>query len=129
MVAAASLTAACGGSGDASDPGSSQPNSGDASGPGASQPNSGDASGPGSNQPIGAAPVWAPIPDQVWTVGVPVTLDLSQYCTDPDGDPLVFTLDQLLPPGLTINGSVISGTPTAAFDTRPFVATADDGKA
>lgn len=104
LVAAASLNVACGG--------------------GKSEPVPVETAGP-----AGSPPVWALIPDQVWTVGVPVTLDLSQYCTDPNGDQISFTLDQPLPPGLSLSGNVISGTPTAAFDVRTFVATADDGKA
>ena len=73
-----------------------------------------------------AVPVWTTIPAQVWTVGVPVRLDLAAYCTDADGDPLSFTLDQPLPPGVALNGGVISGTPSGPFSARPFVATGDD---
>ena len=72
------------------------------------------------------APVWKRIPDQVWAISVPVYLDLASYCTDADGDPLTFDLDQALPPGLALNGSVISGTPSALFSATPFIATADD---
>lgn len=78
--------------------------------------------GPG-NRP----PAWTSVPDQTWVVGVPVLLDLAAYCTDPDGDALTFSLDLALPPGLTLSGSVISGTPTAVFATASFTATADDG--
>ena len=73
-----------------------------------------------------APPTWSTIPNQAWTVGVPVSLNLASYCTDPDGNPLTFTLDRALPPGLTLNGSIISGTPTATFASTSFVATADD---
>jgi len=73
-----------------------------------------------------AGPSWAPIPDQVWAVDVPVYLDLANYCTDPDGDPLSFALDQPLPPDITLNGSVISGTPSSPFSTTQIVAIADD---
>lgn len=73
------------------------------------------------------APVWSVIPDQTWVVGVPVLLDLAAYCTDPDGDALSFSLDLALPPGVTLSGSVISGTPTAEFAQATFVATAADG--
>ena len=71
-------------------------------------------------------PVWATIPDQVWAVGVPVYLDLADYCTDPDGDPLRFFLNQPLPPNVTLNGSVISGIPSTLFSTTQIVAIADD---
>jgi hypothetical protein len=75
------------------------------------------------------APVWTTIPDQVWVVGVPVHLDLANYFTDPEGDALTFALSAPLPDGLTLTGSVISGTPTAVFAAAPYTATADDGRA
>lgn len=75
-----------------------------------------------------APPVWSTVPNQLWTVGVPVNLNLASYCTDPDGNPLTFTLDRALPPGLTLNGSVISGTPTGTFASASFVATANDNQ-
>lgn len=74
----------------------------------------------------GAVPVWATIPDQYWSVGVPVHFDLAAYCTDADGDPLLFDLDQQLPHGVTLNGSVISGTPTGLVPATQYIATADD---
>ena len=73
-----------------------------------------------------AVPVWTTIPNQSWTVGVPVSLNLSAYCTDQDGGTLLYSLDRQLPPGVTLNGSIISGTPTASFAAAPFIATADD---
>ena len=75
---------------------------------------------------LAAVPVWTAIPPQVWTLGVPVYLDLAAYCTDPDGDPLTFSLSQALPPGVTLSGSVISGTPSVVFAQQSFIATADD---
>lgn len=75
-----------------------------------------------------AAPVWDRIPDQHWAVGEPVFLDLAEFVTDPDGDALTFTLgDTQLPPGVTFDGRVISGTPTAEFATTVVDVTADDG--
>ncbi len=74
-----------------------------------------------------ASPLWTAIPDQTWAVGVPVYLDLSSYCTDPDGDALTFQLSPILPAGVMLSGSVISGTPTALFSATSFIATADDG--
>src|SRR5262245_30057865 len=70
-------------------------------------------------------PAWLTIPDQVWVVGIPVHLDLAEYCTDADGDELSFALSESLPPGLTLEGSVISGTPTGPFDATAFVAMAE----
>jgi len=76
---------------------------------------------------LAAAPVWtANIPNQVWTVGVPVSLDLSAYCNDPDGDSLTYSLDRSLPPGVTRTGAIISGTPTSTFASTTFTATAED---
>jgi hypothetical protein len=88
----------------------------------------GTATGSGTSTGNGA-PEWSTIPDQEWVVGVPVELDLADYCTDPDGDQLAFSLDGQLPPGLTLEGSVIRGTPTAEFAETSMVATADDGRA
>ena len=73
------------------------------------------------------APVWVTIPNQFWEVGQPVFLDLADYVSDPDGDALSISLDLALPPGVTLNGSVISGTPVADFPTTQYEATADDG--
>ncbi|MES9943931.1 MAG: hypothetical protein ABW080_03115 [Candidatus Thiodiazotropha sp.] len=67
------------------------------------------------------------IPPQTWTVGDPVHLDLNDYVTDPEGDALTFSLDRPLPDGVTLNGSVISGTPTTATASTSYAATADDG--
>ncbi|MES9991790.1 MAG: hypothetical protein ABW098_07545 [Candidatus Thiodiazotropha sp.] len=72
-------------------------------------------------------PVWSTIPAQTWTVGVPVYLDLNDYVTDADGDALTITLDKALPDGVSLNGTIISGTPTAATDLASYAATADDG--
>lgn len=81
---------------------------------------------PGSAQAL--PPVWSTIPNQNWVVGQPVYLDLAAYCTDPEGQAMTFTLSRALPAGLTLVGSVISGTPTAAYATQSYVATADDGE-
>jgi hypothetical protein len=75
---------------------------------------------------LAAPPVWTTVPNQVWTVGVPVSLDLSAYCTDPEGDLLTFSLDRSLPPGVTRNGALISGTPSSAYPSTTFTATAED---
>jgi Putative Ig domain len=75
-----------------------------------------------------AVPVWATIPNQSWTVGTPVNLDLLNYCSDADADQLAISLSRSLPAGLTLSGGVISGTPTAAFASVDFVASADDGQ-
>ena len=75
-----------------------------------------------------APPVWTTVPNQLWRIGESVYLDLSDFVTDADGDELSFTLDFALPPGITIDGSVISGIPTSEFASTEFTATADDGE-
>lgn len=76
---------------------------------------------------MAAAPVWRQIPDQNWQVGKSVFLDLSDYVSDSDGDALLITLDADLPAGVRLNGSIISGVPTAEFSATNYVATAEDG--
>ena len=72
-------------------------------------------------------PEWSEIPPQEWAVGVPVFLDLADYCSQ-DPSTFFFELDQPLPPGVTLNGSVISGTPVEEFPPTEYVAIAhDDG--
>ena len=78
----------------------------------------------GANEP----PVWAPIPDQSWVVGVPVHFDLRGFCSDPDGDALTFVLTGTLPAGLTLLDGVIMGTPTEVTASASVTATADDGR-
>lgn len=85
----------------------------------------GSDSGPGGTN---EGPVWSPIPDQSWAIGVPVSFDLRDYCTDADGDTLTFSLVAPLPPGLSLEGSVISGIPTEVTSPAAFTAMADDGR-
>src|SRR6266850_458478 len=73
-----------------------------------------------------AAPVWTTIPNQDWTICVPVYLDLAAYASDRDGNPLTFELDHPLPSGVALSGGVISGTPAAIFPVKQFIAIADD---
>ena len=73
------------------------------------------------------ATLWNRIPTQAWIVGIPVYIDLSDYVTVPIGVALTISIDKTLPEGVTINGSVISGTPTAVSESVLYVATADDG--
>ena len=72
------------------------------------------------------APVWVQIPEQSWTVGAPVFLDLADYCSDPEGKALVFALNGQLPAGVTMEGSIIRGSPVSASPAVELVATADD---
>lgn len=79
------------------------------------------------NNTTSEAPIWSRIPTQSWIVGVPVFIDLADYVTDPEGDALAISLDKALPNGVTLNGSIISGTPTAVTQSATYMATADDG--
>jgi hypothetical protein len=72
-------------------------------------------------------PEWRRIPTQTWIVGETVYLDLNEYVTDPEGNSLTFFLDIDLPPGVTLNGSVISGTAMAESSVQEYTVTADDG--
>lgn len=73
-------------------------------------------------------PIWLAIPDQTWAVGVPVNFDLANYATSQIGAELLFSLNKILPNGVSLNGSVISGTPTATFSDSGYIATAEDGE-
>lgn len=59
-----------------------------------------------------------PEPDSIvfyWMQGVPITpIDLTPYCTDPEGDTLTVTAVSGLAAGLSITANVISGTPSAS---------------
>ena len=72
-------------------------------------------------------PIWSAIPDQTWAVGVPVHFDLANYATSQIGAELIFAINKALPNGVSLNGSVISGTPTDVFSETEYVATAEDG--
>ncbi|MBD2705868.1 hypothetical protein IC229_35045 [Spirosoma sp. BT702] len=57
------------------------------------------------------APTTSGIPSQSILQGQAYQLQLTNYFTDPDGQPLTFTA-QNLPAGLSVNGSLLSGTPS-----------------
>lgn len=67
-------------------------------------------------QPSNQAPQWASSVDQTPTVGVPFSLNLDTICTDPEGQPLTYTIvSGTLPAGITQSGArgqTISGTAT-----------------
>lgn len=65
------------------------------------------------------APVWASSVDQIVPLSLPMTpLSLDTLCTDPEGQPVTYTIQLgTLPAGLTQSGTrgeIISGTPTIA---------------
>ena len=70
-------------------------------------------------------PVWTLIPNIVRNIGQVVNINLLTYCSDPDGDPLVFTL--LSGPG-TISGSTYSWTVSAPIGVVTITISASDGK-
>jgi len=86
-----------------------------------------------TNQPLlhieyGTPPMMGDVPNQEGAVGRAFTLNISDYVTTTDGDPILsYTLTGTLPSGLTFNtadGS-ISGTPTA-IETQSLTVYATD---
>ncbi|MEX2141521.1 MAG: putative Ig domain-containing protein [Pirellulales bacterium] len=73
------------------------------------------------------APVITAIPDQTGTVGNAITFTAT--ATDPDGDELIFSLDNRAPAGATINPQtgVFTWTPGAATTVTFGVVVTDDG--
>ena len=66
----------------------------------------------------------SPIPDFSWNVGSPVSYDVSQHFSDPDGDPLTYSAD-VLPAGVDLVDGVLTGSPTEVY-AGPTVITATD---
>ena len=59
-----------------------------------------------------SAPVWS-ITNQALEVGVFFQIDLDTVCTDPDSDPLTYSVPSAnLPDGILLSGSTVSGVPT-----------------
>jgi len=73
-------------------------------------------------------PIWQTIPDQTWAVGVPVQLDLADYASSQISAELLFSINQALPDGVSLRGTVIKGTPTGTFSQDGYVVTAQDGQ-
>lgn len=69
----------------------------------------------------------APLPPQVLTLGVAMTpLDLSLYVMSVTGDPLVYAIvSGVLPSGVTLSGSVISGTPSTQVSSALIISVTD----
>ncbi|MBN2219132.1 MAG: hypothetical protein JW697_02520 [Kosmotogaceae bacterium] len=70
-------------------------------------------------------PVWTTIPDLIRNLGDSVNFSLSPYCSDPNGDPLTFSVAS--GPG-TIVGSNYVWTVTAPTGEKTIVVSASDGK-
>lgn len=75
------------------------------------------------------APVWASDGLQALIQNVAYSLNLDTLCTDPEGQPLTYTIvSGTLPAGLTQSGTrgqIISGTPTAAVTSNVTVRASD----
>jgi hypothetical protein len=57
--------------------------------------------------------IWSNISDQTWVVGTPVELDLAPFLEGADAAVLGIVLEGMLPAGITLDGTVLRGTPTA----------------
>ena len=81
-----------------------------------------------SIQIVNAAPVWSsPAEGSTHEIHVNTAGSITLAATDPEGESVSYTLGTL-PTGLSLNGSVISGTPTVTGNTGVAV-TASDGVA
>jgi len=73
--------------------------------------------------------VTLPLADQVHKEGAVIHIDLSNHFSDPDGDPLSFSVSNgVLPSGLFLAGSLIHGGLSAAGSYPGIAITATDGK-
>ncbi len=70
-------------------------------------------------------PLWTLIPNIIRNIGQVVNINLSTYCSDPDGDPLVFTV--VSGPG-TISGNTYSWTVSGSIGVVTITISASDGK-
>lgn len=78
--------------------------------------------------PANAAPTWTAIPDQDWIIGNSVSIDLDDFADDLDVETLTYSIvTGTLAAGLSLSGSVISGTPTTSGETDSITVRADDG--
>lgn len=57
---------------------------------------------------------------------MPISIDFNNYFTDADGDPLTCEVSNM-PPGLTLNGCVLSGT-ISVIGSRDYDVRALDNK-
>lgn len=75
---------------------------------------------------VNRPPTSSPIPPQALTVGVEFAADFSGYFDDPDGHVLnAAEVSGTLPPGITQDGFLFSGTPTQAGTFTTVLAAAD----
>lgn len=86
---------------------------------------------PGGDAAASGAPVWSSLPTIVFVAGVASTFSIAEYVSDPDGDELAITLNDVpLPAGVTFDAAgkqlVYDGSGPVAM-TSGHVLTADDG--
>jgi hypothetical protein len=81
--------------------------------------------------PGNLAPVWQTVPTITFTQGVPSSVSIASYVSDPDGDPLTISMNGLLPSGVTFDAAgkrfVYDGVGTVTT-VGGIVLTADDGR-
>ena len=80
----------------------------------------------GSNPPANQAPTTIGIPNQNATVDQPFSLNVAPFFSDPNGDPLGFAASGL-PTGLSLSGSVISGSPNSSGVSSVTITATDPG--
>ncbi|WP_461054070.1 beta strand repeat-containing protein, partial [Spirosoma arcticum] len=80
----------------------------------------------GVNPPTNQAPTTTGIANQNATVGQGFSLNVASSFSDPNGDALTFSASGL-PAGLSLSGSVISGTPSASGVSTVTVTATDPG--
>lgn len=80
------------------------------------------SSGSTTNRP----PTTSGVPDQTILEGQAYQLDLNNYFSDPDGQSLIYSA-QNLPAGLSLSGNLISGTPSATGVSPVSVTAVDPG--
>ena len=76
---------------------------------------------------VNTPPVVEPIPDVVAIMGQIFSFDVKKYFKDSDGVIASISYASALPPGITANGSVLAGNPTAAGQ-YPMKVVAKDNK-
>lgn len=77
-------------------------------------------------------PVWQLVPTITFTHGIPATISIAAYVTDPNGDPLTITRNLApLPPGVTYDAGsksfIYDGVGSVGTGSGS-VLTADDGR-
>lgn len=68
-----------------------------------------------------------PLNDRMVESGAPFEIDFSSYFTDPDGHQLSFSTSSL-PPGMALNGSMLSGASSIVADYDILVTATDNGQ-